>query len=85
MFCFVYPSRDALNIAKYDVIFNAAALTFDTSIVEMFLALSQGASLLMVPAAVKLMPRRLMGILIKNHVTVIQVGYTHPASRSSTI
>ncbi|XP_072040786.1 beta-alanine-activating enzyme-like [Amphiura filiformis] len=68
--------RKTFNIRKYDVIFNAATLTFDTSIVEIFLALSQGASLLMVPTAIKLMPRKLMSILMRNHVTVIQATPT---------
>ncbi|KAM6963032.1 beta-alanine-activating enzyme [Aplochiton taeniatus] len=60
-----------------DVIFLAAPLTFDPSVVEIFLALSSGAQLLIVPNILKKMPNRLAGVLFNHHrVTVLQVTPT---------
>lgn len=58
-----------------DVVFLASPLTFDPSVVEMFLALSSGACLLMVPSAVKRMPSRLANVLFRrNATTILQVN-----------
>ncbi|XP_060773478.1 beta-alanine-activating enzyme isoform X2 [Neoarius graeffei] len=54
-----------------DVVFLASPLTFDPSVVEMFLALSSGACLLMVPSAVKRMPSRLANVLFRRNATTI--------------
>lgn len=57
-----------------DVVFLASPLTFDPSVVDMFLALSSGAQLLIVPSVIKKMPRRLAQLLFKDHkTTVLQV------------
>lgn len=58
-----------------DVVFLASPLTFDPSVVEMFVALTSGASLLMVPSALKKMPGKLAHVLFnQNTTTVLQVG-----------
>ena len=50
-------------------------LTFDPSMVEMFMTLSSGATLLMIPDIVKRMPDALLSILCdRNKVTVMQVS-----------
>ncbi|XP_046905585.1 beta-alanine-activating enzyme isoform X3 [Hypomesus transpacificus] len=60
-----------------DVVFLASPLTFDPSVVEMFLALSSGARLLMVPTVMKKKPNRLACALFKNHrTTFLQVTPT---------
>lgn len=58
-----------------DIIFMASPLTFDPSIVELFLALSSGAEVLIVPPSIKQSPRVLMNMLTVRHaVTVLQVS-----------
>ncbi|XP_071951256.1 beta-alanine-activating enzyme-like [Antedon mediterranea] len=64
--------RSKLNVSSQDVVFMASPLTFDASIVEMFLALSTGATLFMVSMTTKLMPRKLAKVLQDNSVTIIQ-------------
>lgn len=60
-----------------DVVFLASPLTFDPSVVEIFLALSSGARLLIVPTVIKRMPNRLAHVLFKKHkATVLQVTMT---------
>ncbi|XP_014024498.1 beta-alanine-activating enzyme isoform X2 [Salmo salar] len=60
-----------------DVVFLASPLTFDPSAVEIFLALTSGARLLIVPTAIKRMPNRLAQVLFKKHkTTVLQVTPT---------
>lgn len=54
-----------------DIVFLASPLTFDPSVVEMFLALSSGACLLMVPSAVRRMPSRLANVLFRRNITTI--------------
>jgi len=54
-----------------DVVFLSSPLTFDPSVVEIFLALSTGACLLIVPSAVKKMPRRLAHVLFKRNTTTV--------------
>ena len=57
-----------------DLVFLASPLTFDPSVVEIFLALSSGARLLIGPSVVKKAPRRLAQLLFKDHkTTVLQV------------
>jgi acyl-CoA synthetase len=57
-----------------DLVLGATVLTFDPSIIEIFIALSVGACVLMVPPTVKMIPDRLLDIIhVRNKVTVIQV------------
>lgn len=72
IFCISY--RDVFKVNKNDVIFQASPMTFDPSIVNIFLAMSVGASLLVVPESIKLQPSRLAEVLIRNQVSLIQVG-----------
>ncbi|XP_017311545.1 beta-alanine-activating enzyme isoform X3 [Ictalurus punctatus] len=59
------------QVTPEDVVFLASPLTFDPSVVEMFLALSSGACLLIVPSAVKRMPSRLANVLFRRNATTI--------------
>ncbi|XP_076009740.1 beta-alanine-activating enzyme isoform X2 [Genypterus blacodes] len=69
--------RSLFQMNPDDVVFLASPLTFDPSVVELFLALSSGAQLLIVPKVIKKMPRRLSQLLFKNHkTTVLQVTPT---------
>ncbi|TRY57108.1 hypothetical protein DNTS_023983 [Danionella cerebrum] len=69
--------RSVFMMTPEDVVFLSSPLTFDPSVVEMFLALSSGACLLIVPPAVKKMPRRLSQVLFKrNNTTVLQATPT---------
>ncbi|KAM4628669.1 beta-alanine-activating enzyme [Polymixia lowei] len=69
--------RSLFQMSAEDVVFLASPLTFDPSVVEIFLALSSGAQLLIVPAVIKKMPNRLAGLLFKTHrATVLQVTPT---------
>ncbi|KAK3516500.1 hypothetical protein QTP70_019881 [Hemibagrus guttatus] len=54
-----------------DIVFLASPLTFDPSVVEMFLALASGACLLMVPSAVRRMPARLANVLFRRNATTV--------------
>ncbi|XP_038055131.1 beta-alanine-activating enzyme-like [Patiria miniata] len=67
---------DIFSINPDDVIFVASTLTFDPSIVAMFLALSKGASLVLVPDSIKAMPRALLDILVRNQVSILQATPT---------
>lgn len=67
--------RSIFEITQDDVLFLASPLTFDPSVVELFIALTSGASILIVPNAVKMMPLELSTALFSHHhVTVLQVG-----------
>ncbi|KAM4854218.1 beta-alanine-activating enzyme isoform 2-T2 [Thomomys bottae] len=69
--------RILFDITQEDVLFLASPLTFDPSIVEIFLALSSGASLLIVPTSVKVLPSKLAAVLFSHHkVTVLQATPT---------
>ncbi|KAM4807668.1 beta-alanine-activating enzyme [Rhinophrynus dorsalis] len=69
--------RSIFNISPEDIMFLASPLTFDPSVIEMFLSLSSGACLLIVPDLIKMMPRRLCDLLFCQHrVTVLQVTPT---------
>ena len=62
-------------MTQHDLVFLASPMTFDPSMVEMFLALSSGASLLLVPNIVKAVPRVLLKMLFYRHrVSILQVG-----------
>lgn len=67
--------RSLFQMSADDVVFLASPLTFDPSVVDMFLALSSGAQLLIVPTVIKKMPSRLARLLFRNHkTTVLQAG-----------
>uniref|UniRef100_A0A8C3WMY6 Beta-alanine-activating enzyme n=1 Tax=Catagonus wagneri TaxID=51154 RepID=A0A8C3WMY6_9CETA len=69
--------RVLFEITHEDVLFLASPLTFDPSAVEIFVALSSGASLLVVPASVKVLPSKLAAVLFSHHrVTVLQATPT---------
>lgn len=59
------------------MLFLASPLTFDPSVVDIFLALSSGAQLLIVPALMKRRPGGLAQLLFRDHrVTVLQAGFS---------
>uniref|UniRef100_A0A8D2DJD6 Beta-alanine-activating enzyme n=1 Tax=Sciurus vulgaris TaxID=55149 RepID=A0A8D2DJD6_SCIVU len=65
------------DITQEDVLFLASPLTFDPSVVEMFVALSSGASLLIIPPSVKVLSSKLAEVLFSHHrVTVLQATPT---------
>ncbi|XP_075400395.1 beta-alanine-activating enzyme isoform X2 [Tenrec ecaudatus] len=69
--------RVLFKITQEDVLFLASPLTFDPSVVEIFVALSSGASLLVVPTSVKMLPSKLAAVLFAQHrVTVLQATPT---------
>uniref|UniRef100_UPI0037E8EB12 beta-alanine-activating enzyme n=1 Tax=Semicossyphus pulcher TaxID=241346 RepID=UPI0037E8EB12 len=69
--------RSLFQMSVDDVVFLASPLTFDPSVVDMFLALSLGAQLLIVPSVMKKRPRRLAQLLFRDHkTTVLQVTPT---------
>uniref|UniRef100_A0A3B4X5G9 Aminoadipate-semialdehyde dehydrogenase n=1 Tax=Seriola lalandi dorsalis TaxID=1841481 RepID=A0A3B4X5G9_SERLL len=69
--------RSLFQVSARDVVFLASPLTFDPSVVDIFLALSSGAQLLMVPSMIKKTPSRLAQLLFRDHeTTVLQVTPT---------
>ncbi|CAL8256290.1 unnamed protein product [Merluccius merluccius] len=69
--------RSLFQMSADDVVFLASPLTFDPSVVEIFLALSSGARLLIAPPVVKKAPNRLAKLLFRDHkTTVLQVTPT---------
>nr|XP_017513911.1 beta-alanine-activating enzyme isoform X1 [Manis javanica] len=69
--------RVLFEITQEDVLFLASPLTFDPSVVEIFVTLSSGASLLIVPASVKVLPSKLAAVLFSHHrVTILQATPT---------
>ncbi|XP_034439546.1 beta-alanine-activating enzyme isoform X1 [Hippoglossus hippoglossus] len=69
--------RSLFQMTADDVVFMASPLTFDPSVVDIFLALSSGAQLLIIPSVIKKMPNRLAQLLFEHHnTTVLQVTPT---------
>ncbi|KAL1790400.1 acyl-CoA synthetase family member 4 isoform X1 [Sigmodon hispidus] len=69
--------RELFDITQEDVLFLASPLTFDPSVVEIFVSLSSGACLLIVPTSVKVLPSKLADVLFSCHkVTVLQATPT---------
>ncbi|XP_066576016.1 beta-alanine-activating enzyme [Amia ocellicauda] len=69
--------RSLFQVTPQDVVFMASPLTFDPSVVELFVALSSGASLLLVPTVVKMVPNKLAEVLFKHHrVSIMQATPT---------
>ena len=69
--CSVY--RSLFQVGPTDVVFHASPLTFDPSIVEIFIALTTGATLLLMPDNIKLNTSKMVDILCRNKTTVMQV------------
>uniref|UniRef100_A0A3Q3DII4 Aminoadipate-semialdehyde dehydrogenase n=1 Tax=Hippocampus comes TaxID=109280 RepID=A0A3Q3DII4_HIPCM len=63
--------RHLFSVSCGDVVFLASPLTFDPSVVDLFLALSSGARLLVVPAVLKKIPKRLCQLLFRRHKTTL--------------
>lgn len=61
-----------MNIQSSDTIFASSPFTFDPSVVDLFLAISSGAKLLMVKPALKAIPLRLARIIHQKNVSVMQ-------------
>ncbi|NWH62090.1 ACSF4 enzyme, partial [Geococcyx californianus] len=69
--------RSIFEITQDDMLFLASPLTFDPSVVELFIALTSGASILVVPNTIKMMPVQLSVALFHRHrVTVLQATPT---------
>ncbi|XP_038254643.1 beta-alanine-activating enzyme isoform X2 [Dermochelys coriacea] len=69
--------QSLFKITPDDILFMASPLTFDPSVVELFIALISGASLLIVPNPIKMMPLKLSAALFHRHrVTVLQATPT---------
>ncbi|XP_039555079.1 beta-alanine-activating enzyme isoform X2 [Passer montanus] len=69
--------KSIFEITQDDVLFLASPLTFDPSVVELFMALTSGASILVVPNTIKMMPVELSAALFHHHhVTVLQATPT---------
>ncbi|XP_053920664.1 beta-alanine-activating enzyme isoform X2 [Cuculus canorus] len=69
--------RSLFEITQDDMLFLASPLTFDPSVVELFIALTSGASILIVPNTIKMMPVELSVALFHcHHVTVLQATPT---------
>ncbi|XP_068042880.1 beta-alanine-activating enzyme isoform X2 [Anomalospiza imberbis] len=69
--------KSIFEITQDDVLFLASPLTFDPSVVELFMALTSGASILVVPNTIKMMPTELSAALFhRHHVTVLQATPT---------
>ncbi|NXR69928.1 ACSF4 enzyme, partial [Rhadina sibilatrix] len=69
--------KSIFEITQDDVLFLASPLTFDPSVVELFMALTSGASILVIPNTIKMMPMELSAALFHHHhVTVLQATPT---------
>ncbi|KAM9236386.1 beta-alanine-activating enzyme [Leptosomus discolor] len=69
--------KSIFEITPDDMLFLASPLTFDPSVVELFVALTSGAAILIVPNTVKMMPVKLSAALFhRHHVTVLQATPT---------
>ncbi|XP_010133244.1 PREDICTED: acyl-CoA synthetase family member 4 [Buceros rhinoceros silvestris] len=69
--------KSIFEITQDDMLFLASPLTFDPSVVELFVALTSGASILVVPNTIKMMPVELSAALFcRQHVTVLQATPT---------
>ena len=67
-----FDFRERLNVQPNDTIFASSPFTFDPSFIDLFLAVSSRAKLLMVKPALKAAPLRLARILHKKNVSVMQ-------------
>uniref|UniRef100_A0A2D4PRU7 AMP-dependent synthetase/ligase domain-containing protein n=1 Tax=Micrurus surinamensis TaxID=129470 RepID=A0A2D4PRU7_MICSU len=69
--------REVFKITPEDVVFMASPLTFDPSVIDLFISLASGACLLILPTVIKMMPQQLSRSLFqRNRVTVLQATPT---------
>ncbi len=66
---------DLFRLTPSDVIYQASALTFDPSVVEIFCGLFKQSTVLVLPQIFKLMPSKLDAYLRKYRVTFLQVVF----------
>lgn len=65
--------RTMYDVSATDVVLVASPMTFDPSVVDVFLALSSGASVILVPESVKRSPRVLASVMTEaNRVSILQ-------------
>ncbi|ESO88498.1 hypothetical protein LOTGIDRAFT_125913, partial [Lottia gigantea] len=65
--------REIFSVSPEDCLFLASPLTFDPSIIELFISIISGASILIVPDYIKQIPDRLLDILYhRNSITILQ-------------
>jgi acyl-CoA synthetase len=62
-----------LELNSNSIIYQASALTFDPSVIELFVSLYVGGQILILPQIIKLMPNILFDYLIKHKVNMLQV------------
>lgn len=72
----IYDFVNIFEINTEDSIFCAAPLTFDPSVVDLFMAFKTGAKLVMVAPHILKMPDVLLDIMIKKTVTILQATPT---------
>uniref|UniRef100_A0A8C5WT52 AMP-dependent synthetase/ligase domain-containing protein n=1 Tax=Laticauda laticaudata TaxID=8630 RepID=A0A8C5WT52_LATLA len=69
--------REVFKITPEDMVFMASPLTFDPSVIDLFISLASGACLLILPTVIKMMPQQLSRALFQQHrVTVLQATPT---------
>uniref|UniRef100_F1LAI5 Acyl-CoA synthetase family member 4 n=1 Tax=Ascaris suum TaxID=6253 RepID=F1LAI5_ASCSU len=64
--------RERFSLLPSDVILHSTALSFDPSVVELFLALSIGSELLIVTDSLRSRPAMLADVLLKFHASFVQ-------------
>uniref|UniRef100_A0A1X7TKJ6 AMP-dependent synthetase/ligase domain-containing protein n=1 Tax=Amphimedon queenslandica TaxID=400682 RepID=A0A1X7TKJ6_AMPQE len=68
---------ERFDVRENDRVFNASPLTFDPSVVEIFLSLYSGATLLLVPPVIKSSPLLFSHVVLRSrHVTLLQATPT---------
>ncbi|GFT10420.1 beta-alanine-activating enzyme [Nephila pilipes] len=64
--------KQTFNVNSEDVMILCSPLTFDPSIVEIFLAISSGCSLIIVPEQMKSIPKMFINVIVDNKVSILQ-------------
>ncbi|XP_055949086.1 beta-alanine-activating enzyme-like isoform X2 [Argiope bruennichi] len=72
----VLDLKRKFNITSEDRVMLCSPLTFDPSIIEIFLAVSAGCTLIIIPNQLKSIPRKLSEVIINSKVTVLQATPT---------
>ncbi|GBM72873.1 Beta-alanine-activating enzyme [Araneus ventricosus] len=72
----VLDLKQKFNISSEDVLMLCSPLTFDPSIIEIFLAVSAGCTLVIVPNQLKSIPKKFIEVIINSKVTVLQATPT---------
>ncbi|XP_070613319.1 beta-alanine-activating enzyme [Erythrolamprus reginae] len=69
--------RQVFKITPDDMVFMASPLTFDPSVIDLFITLVSGACLLILPTVIKMMPQQLSRALFQKHrVSILQATPT---------